>query len=484
MRKRALFLAVVLLGSTGLIFQNQPEGLADFYVSKTTTKSETYLPCKKPSREIGKWKLIYEVKITKGSNKAQVTISLDDPNDKIKQIYLRTRPYGPYQVAKNHITNLRSNGGEVNANTWEVKGVRKAKLLYTVNLNLKYRRGGYSGFAHSDWVVTAGDFLFITNGWSGTPKYPHVIVKLDIPSEWEAYTPYRQNGLGSYDATGMIGHITPRDFIVAGNPKIFKVATQERVGTKFIVVVIEPSAASAHELVEFITKVGTEYTKIAACTPPCILGIVVPEPMRRHGGEGKDISIQVSDDNPFPFDLSWGSSTFTHELFHLYQRYHKDKDEVWIKEGIATYYQFYGPLKTGYMTTEDFWNVMVKVQAGRADKDAVLLQGEDPYFKRSLVILALDVKIRQDTDGKRSFDDVFETLNSDFAGKYVSSPVLELIISSLTGNDYSDFFEEYVRGTGYPEQVFAASRDSYVSFLTEKTRASPSVKTRRFSERS
>jgi len=434
-------------------------------LTPAATKFEVYPLCKKPARETGSWKLTYEVKITKESNKAEVIICLEDPNDNVREIALRRRPYGPYHVPKDYITNLHSKGGKVSSNAWEVKGITKAKLFYTVDLNLKYREGGYSGFACSNWIVTAGDFLFIINGWSGTSKYPHVNVKLDAPSGWEVYTPYPEIKPGLYDATDIIGHITPRDFIVAGDPKILEVAIQEKAGTKYTVVIVDSSAVSAQEIVEFIAKVGTEFSNVAACRPSYILSVIVPEPMRRHGGEGKDISIQVSDDNPFPFDLSWGSSTFAHELFHLYQRYYSATDESWIKEGVATYYQFYGPLKAGYMTAEEFWNVMVKVEGARARKGAVLSKGEDSYFKGSLSTLALDVKIRQDTEGKSSFDNVFRILNRDFAQKYVSSSVLKLVISSLTICNYNDFFEKYIQGSDYPDKILASGHKDYITFL-------------------
>lgn len=111
---------------------------------------------------------------------------------------------------------------------------------------------------------------------------------------------------------------------------------------------------------------------------------------------------------------------------------------------------------------------MVKVLAGRANKAAVLSQGGDPYRKGALITLALDIKIREDTDGKRKFDDVLQHLNTHFHGKRPSSSDLNLILLSLTGKDYTDFFNKYVRGSKYPEEIFTAGRDSYLAFLRQE----------------
>ena len=228
--------------------------------SSEVSKNGLSVPSTEPVGQIGNWELTYEVKITKGSNMAEVIVHLDDPADNVNNLYLRTKPDGPFLVPDNYINNLRSEGGTViedksldNGYTWEVAGIKQAKLLYTVNLNVRFyrwpytNREGYSGFASSDWAITAGGLLFVPISWSGTSSYPNVILKLDIPDEWESYVPYPETAQSTYDVTGLCTRIRPRSFIVMGKASSFDVARQETTDTEFTVVAINTSAIAAQE---------------------------------------------------------------------------------------------------------------------------------------------------------------------------------------------------------------------------------------------
>jgi len=407
------------------------------------------------TRKKGEWTLLYEVGFKKGSSKAEVTIHINDPNDEVSWIYLQKQPYGPYQVSPHYITGLHAEGGKVVEDHWIVEGIKQAKLSYTVDVNVKYRGGGYSSFAYSDWIVTAGDFLFIPHGTRGSWKIcKKITMKINVPDNWKIYTPYPEDTPGEFDATGITSHMRPRDFIVIGNPESIRVVQEQRVDTNFTVVAVNTETINAQELVNYLADLNSVYSKLISGTPPVVFTVVVPDPMRRHGGETRDVSLLISDDNPFPFDLSWGSSTWAHEFFHLYQKYYAR--ESWLKEGVAYYYQFYGPFRAGYMKADEFLKVLIKTIAERGNKNAILAKNQDIYFKGSLVTLALDIKIRQDSQGNYSFDDVLRIVNTDFAQEYISTPRLNLIIKSLTGKSYNDFFKRYIESSEYPNEVLSS----------------------------
>ena len=58
----------------------------------------------------------------------------------------------------------------------------------------------------------------------------------------------------------------------------------------------------------------------------------------------------------YDFIRDW---TFTHELVHLFIDYPGDKD-VWLSEGLATYYQNILLVRGGLLTERDFWRRFVE----------------------------------------------------------------------------------------------------------------------------
>ena len=61
--------------------------------------------------------------------------------------------------------------------------------------------------------------------------------------------------------------------------------------------------------------------------------------------------------------------TFTHELVHLYIDYPGDKD-IWLSEGLATYYQNILLVRGGLLTERDFWRRYVEgLNRGKYDSN-------------------------------------------------------------------------------------------------------------------
>jgi predicted metalloprotease with PDZ domain len=409
--------------------------------------------------------LTYEVTFTAGDNKADVIIHYDDPDNQMSMIYLSQHITGPFRIPEDYITNLECDAGSIEAGNWNVANVKEGKLLYSVNLEINYQDGGYASYASNDWIITSGGFLFIVNGGSGTYSYPEVFLRLNIPETWEAHVPYNEIEPGLYSATDFISHFVPDDHIVCGKPEVMSIATKEKTGFAAKTVVVGNSDHSAELISNTILDLATVYTKIAGCSPPTVFCIVAPEPMRRYGGEASEVSIFYSDDNPFPFDLSWGSSTYAHELFHLYQTYYTLSGHTWIKEGIPSYYQFYSFLKQGDITPSEFWDVFVNVLSNRADKKAVLSSDQDYYIKGSLVVLALDISLRIDTNGKYCFDDIYKRINQNYIQEYITANTIKDTIYVITGLDYTDFFNKYINSSDYPQEIFDTYQSPYLEYL-------------------
>jgi predicted metalloprotease with PDZ domain len=72
------------------------------------------------------------------------------------------------------------------------------------------------------------------------------------------------------------------------------------------------------------------------------------------------------------------------------------------------------------------------------------------YAKGSLIALALDLKLRADTDGRVSLDDVMRACWDKWgqSGEGMPECGLEEVASEISGLDLGDFFDASVRGTG------------------------------------
>lgn len=407
---------------------------------------------KQPSRSRGNWRLTYEATFKPGCDVAAVRIILEDPRDEVSGLSLRRTPHGPYSPPTDFITDLRVSAGslEQGGTFWKVKGAREATMSYTVKLNVPYRGGGYSAYSTDSWVVTAGRFLFMVDGWHGSFNYPErVQVSIKVPEGWEVCTPYSRIGRGLYDATPYT-HITPEDFMLVARGDQIRSASAAKGTTSFTVVCPRETAVDPEAVAKLLADVGAVFLGVAGWGPSSVLAVIAPDPVRPFGGEAVSASILAGDTNPFSCDLKRGSATYTHELFHLYQHYYGG--EPWIKEGAATYYQYYGLLRSGYISPGQFWDVLTKVTAGRTSPGETL--STSPYQRGALVFMAADIVLRTDSQGKYSLDHVMGYLNAAYEQQEVSSTTLGIVMSLFTGRSYDKFLLDYVRGDQLPTAIF------------------------------
>jgi predicted metalloprotease with PDZ domain len=148
---------------------------------------------------------------------------------------------------------------------------------------------------------------------------------------------------------------------------------------------------------------------------------------------------------------------------------------LWVFEGITTYYQDLLLLRSGVFTVGAFLQrigeLLTRVyrQPGRlrqslatASFDAwdVLYRPEPHhpntsisyYTKGAMVALALDLKLRLDTAGRTSLDDVMRELWRRYGARSIGVPEdgFEALAAELSGLDLTEFFAAAVRGTEDP----------------------------------
>jgi predicted metalloprotease with PDZ domain len=176
----------------------------------------------------------------------------------------------------------------------------------------------------------------------------------------------------------------------------------------------------------------------------------------------------------------------SHEYFHtwnvkrikpeVYRPYDLQRevysDLLWAFEGITSYYDDLGLLRSGLIETDSYLELLaqtmtrVKRGLGRCRQSAAessfnawtkfYKQDENAanaivsyYAKGCLIAACIDLKMRELTDGQKSLDDVMRRLWQDYReqGKGVEPDGIQKLVSQLTGIDLESFLDELIYGT-------------------------------------
>lgn len=146
---------------------------------------------------------------------------------------------------------------------------------------------------------------------------------------------------------------------------------------------------------------------------------------------------------------------------------------LWVFEGVTSYYDDLALVRSGLIGEESYLELLgqtiTRVQKGSGrlrqsvaessfyawtkfyKQDANAANAIVSYYaKGSLVALALDLKLRSETEGRVSLDDVIKECWSRWGQSDAGMPEdgFELAASEVSGLDLGDFFDACVRGTG------------------------------------
>jgi predicted metalloprotease with PDZ domain len=177
----------------------------------------------------------------------------------------------------------------------------------------------------------------------------------------------------------------------------------------------------------------------------------------------------------------------SHEYFHLWnvtrmkpavftphdlsQESHTEL--LWVFEGITSYYDDLALVRSGLIPASEYLELVgqtiTRVIRGQGRRRQSVAESSfdawtkfykqdanagnaivSYYAKGSLIALALDLKIRSETEGRISLDDVMRVCWDRWGetGKGMPERGLEEVSSEVSGLDLGDFFDAAVRGTG------------------------------------
>jgi predicted metalloprotease with PDZ domain len=157
---------------------------------------------------------------------------------------------------------------------------------------------------------------------------------------------------------------------------------------------------------------------------------------------------------------------------------------LWFSEGVTNTYAAYTLVRTGLWNKQEFYQDLGEQisdllsrpadhwqSAEQSSLDAWLEkyalynqpQRSISYYTKGQVLgFLLDILIRDHTDNQRSLDDVFRTMNSEFAkqGKFYRDTLdVRLTIEKIAGSSFEDFFSKHISGADpipYPDLLAKA----------------------------
>ncbi len=145
--------------------------------------------------------------------------------------------------------------------------------------------------------------------------------------------------------------------------------------------------------------------------------------------------------------------------------------ELWVAEGITSYYGDLHARRAGLLTRDEYLNGLAgTIRALQSNEARNWVSVSDAstvtwltygggssygrftinyYIKGELLGLLLDLEIRGATANRLSLDDAMRALYADFAqkGRGYTNEDLEAIVSRLSGRSFKEFFAKYVTGT-------------------------------------
>lgn len=149
--------------------------------------------------------------------------------------------------------------------------------------------------------------------------------------------------------------------------------------------------------------------------------------------------------------VSSPNNTWIHEYIHTRQDWARHNSTEWLIEGTTNYYAALYTFYQGRISFDSFHQHVAtdRDEHSRLVDPSAWTSSNAHYTKGRRVNAALDGKIREETDGQNTFEDVFYRMN-EIEGQLTHS-TFEQIIIDIGGSDLKDWLDRYVVGSQQPK---------------------------------
>ena len=367
---------------------------------------------------------------------------------------------------------------KINKNTWQIdtKGAKDIKVGYRVYSNDLTVRTNELNYEHA--FITPPATLMFPKGQLNAPS----TVKVNPYGNWKVATGLKQTGTNTFRATNFdilydspfeVSDFIEKKFMVRGKPHRYVVTGEGNYDLDRIATDTAKIIEQHYEL--FGELPYDDYT--------FILNL-------RGGGGLEHLNSTALQWNRWGFGSEGAYKAFlglvVHEYFHLYNvkrirpvplgpfDYENENyvKSLWVAEGTTSYYEWVLMRRAGLHTASSVLGNAARIAEGlqrqpgrfqtsleeasfdawiksyRPDEHSVNRQ-ISYYSKGELVNFLLDVKIRTESKGAKSLDDVMKFLWNDFYkknNKNYSPEDFQKVCEMMAGTSLENFFNKYVRG--------------------------------------
>lgn len=439
-----------------------------------------------------------------GAHVFELTCRIDAPDPAGQQVYLPAWIPGSYLVRDyaRHILSMQasSTGGplavhKLDKATWQVEPAN-GPLLFTAEI-------------YANDLSVRGAFLDSHHAFvNGVCVFPAVaghedarcVVHLEPPAgetQWELATSLQrlsgvEDGFGAFTASNydelvdcpvLMGPLTRAKFEVAGVPHTFSLVGKQEV--------------DLDRLADDAALICASHADMFGGLPMPAYEFLVTVLNSGYGGlEHRDSSALVCSrhDLPRPGEsgVSEGYRKFlgliSHEYFHLWNvkrirpaeltPYNLQSEnytrQLWLFEGITSYYDDLGLLRSGLISADSYLELLGRTltrvyRSGGRRRQTLEESSFDTwikfyrpdenspnalvsyYSKGAMVALALDLELRLRTDGLRSLDSVMRELWQEYGtGHGVPDGAFERLAEEVAGVRLDEFFHQALRTTVDP----------------------------------
>lgn len=337
-----------------------------------------------------------------------------------------------------------------------------------------YRAGNVVAEVSDDAVFTVVNELVAPTGWAGgVDALPEVHrFTINPPDGWTAAFSGDEVGTNTYEVNPRLPlDQYPRELIAVGD---FDVRTREVSGTGIRGVSL-PSAdgVDVEDALDLWADAlpHFEYYYQDAAFPK--LGVIVPTPEGRRGGQAREHSFVVTDNLPLMERGTRTLSTVAAELGRTFQRHDQPR---WYLDGTNNWINQLLVLYEADRISEDELREHLQIAATEGGKyvgepyETRLDEIEDARWMALPMLAALDMDVRARTNGEADYSDLLaRTQDPRGCDSYtVEREALLTALVDITGVAYVEFFERFIDGWDYPEVVlseaFSVSNPRTVDF--------------------
>lgn len=341
-----------------------------------------------------------------------------------------------------------------------------ARLEYAVDIARALRRGGRGGARK-----VGNDFLLPPKLWLWRPadlrENEDIEIRFDLPAGQRVSAPWRHVGPNRY-RVGQSPYYWPAQ-VAFGT---FHSDTLDIPGSRLYLAVLDGDPKTdLQDMRSWIMNAAQAVCDIYDSYPyeqAQILIIpggrsseAVPFAMVVRGG---GIGVHFYIDQTRPLEEFISDWTATHELCHGTLPY-IFRDDAWLSEGMATYYQYILMGRDGRLSEQRTWQKIydgfrrgVKNSTGKtlhksADQMYRLRAFRYVYWSGAAILLRADVELRSQTNGEWSLDKVLEHVSKEVLPEQRAWHARELvqIMDRVSGTDvFGDLYDRYLFSKIFP----------------------------------